>query len=86
METTSKDIKPTKSRKMLITAIVLLCLFLIYWVVFRPYSAVQQCKEVALAETGYDANNWKAWAISSNRQADYRFIYELCLQKEGINP
>lgn len=70
----------------MVAIVVAIVALLAYWLTLRPYFVTVGCKDVALSETGYTILNWKAWSFNSNNQRNYNFIYELCMQKEGINP
>lgn len=66
--------------------VVLLVIGAGYWHGARPYLAAKECHKVALDNSGYQKDNWQAWAGNQKTQTNYMFVYELCLHKEGLNP
>lgn len=79
--------KQTNSRRlMLLITCLLVFTGLSYWLLVRPYNVTKNCQKVALDNSGYDKDTWRAWAGSSENQSNYMFVYEMCMHKEGINP
>lgn len=67
------------------TLVVLAVLGLTYWQIIRPYTVTKSCHRIALDNAGYNQDSWRSWAGDQHNQANYMFVYEMCMQKEGIN-
>lgn len=81
-----KDRKLFNGKSATFSVAVLLMIAVTYWLVARPYFATKSCQKVALDNTGYERDSWQSWAGKQSNQTAYMFVYELCMQKEGINP
>lgn len=81
-----KEKKPVNSGIIFIVLGVVFVAALIYWMVARPYFATKSCQQIALDNSGYDKDGWRTWAGNHSNQTNYMFIYEMCMQKEGIDP
>lgn len=78
-------LKVLGSRTSIVAMATLLIVGLVgYWFEYRPYAATKHCKNVALEETGYKEEYWLAWSSEYKVQSRYAFIYDICMQKEGI--
>lgn len=73
-------------KTIVISIVILLAAGLTYWHIARPYFAVKSCQNIGLDNTGYKQDSWRSWAANRDNQLNYMFVYEICMQKEGINP
>lgn len=81
-----KEKKSVDRKVVIVTIIILLTSALTYWLVARPYFVTKNCQTIALENSGYEKDSWRSWAGSQGNQSNYMFVYEMCMQKEGINP
>ena len=76
--------KEKKQRAIIWTVVALMIIGVGYWQGLRPYLVTKKCHQVALDNSGYQDDNWTTWAGSPKAQANYNFVYGVCVHKEGL--
>lgn len=81
-----KNNQLTNNKIIIAVAAILAASALTYWQIVRPHMVTKNCHDIALDNSGYNEDSWRSWAGDQRNQSNYMFVYEMCMQKEGLNP